>query len=114
MPNDGHGVRPWLRQTHRIRPHTLNSMNESSIADNIHHFAIDDYTSLTLQKRHESMNDKSVPFRFFNPGTESRNTSRGAFTVFEPGSCGGFGECCRDLDSAVEIGGDDVFLFSGG
>ena len=89
-------------------------MNKSSIPDNIHHFAIDDYTSLTLQERHESMNDKSVSFRFFNTGTESRNASRRAFTIIEPGSCGGFGECSRDLDSAVEVGRDDVFLFSSG
>lgn len=89
-------------------------MNKSSVPDNIHHFAIDDYTSLTLQKRHESMNDESVSFRFFNPGTESRNTTGRAITIFEPRGRRGFDECCRDLDSVVEVGGDDVFLFSSG
>jgi len=89
-------------------------MNKSSIPNNIHHFAIDDYTSLTLQERHESMDDESIPLCFFNTGTKGRNTTGRAITVFEPGSCGGFGECCRDLDSVVEVGGDDVFLFSSG
>jgi hypothetical protein len=58
------------------------------------------------------MHDESIPFSIFGTSSKSRNTTLFTLTVFEPRGRRGFGECSRDLDAVVEVGSDDVFLFS--
>lgn len=58
------------------------------------------------------MDDKSIPLSIFGTSSKGRNTTLFTLTVFEPRGRRGFSECSRDMDTVVEVGSDDVFLFS--
>ena len=60
------------------------------------------------------MNSESISLCLFEIGTEGSDTALRALAVLESGSRLRLDESRRNLNSAVEVGGYDVLLLSGG